>query len=95
MKTWKDIRWCIYSIDKSNQIYEIVISCEKYWTQSVTIWKYGTNDKKQRHTNHAHFRKFVKFLFACEEEIHASNGHISKPEQIWDDKKLHKRNVIV
>ena len=95
MKTRENIRRSIYAIDKSYQIYKNIIPWKYHRAKPESIREYCTDNKEQGHSDNTHFGKLVKFFPACKEEIKTSDSHISKPEQIWNNKEFHKRNIAV
>ncbi len=83
--------------EPSGQVDEEIVSAQgvKVGAKSLTIVPKGADNKKYQHAGVQEQAESVKFTSVYKHEPGAKTEYINKPEQVWDNKYLAKRNQVI
>ncbi len=95
MDTWKYIRRSVRPVDRSHHIYEYIIPLENSRAQIESVGEDRAQEQEKCHPDDQKSAQTVESASVCEEEISRRHGYECKPQQVWNDKILNKRNIVI
>lgn len=95
MDTWEKICRSIRRIQQTHRIYEDVIPRKISRPQVVSVWINSRYNKEDGHSGKKHFAEAEVFILIFEIKISKSPCHISKPEQVRNDKVFTEWDIVI